>query len=154
MSDPYLRETVENWVSDFLESDAVRALPDAAREFAPAVLVETWVQACESEGRAPGDVGTRPVRAALLEVKRTLDLPPAAVRALPDLAAAFATDLEARGRLGGGRAIGLELRAGRAAFQVTDRGSDPTYRRPGAKVPPNSPCPCGSGRKFKKCCQA
>ena len=26
------------------------------------------------------------------------------------------------------------------------------YRRPGAKVGRNDPCPCGSGRKFKKCC--
>ena len=27
-----------------------------------------------------------------------------------------------------------------------------TYRRPSPKVGRNSPCPCGSGLKFKKCC--
>jgi uncharacterized protein YecA (UPF0149 family) len=27
-----------------------------------------------------------------------------------------------------------------------------TYVRPGAKVGRNDPCPCGSGKKFKKCC--
>ena len=27
-----------------------------------------------------------------------------------------------------------------------------TYRREEPKVGRNDPCPCGSGRKFKKCC--
>ncbi len=27
-----------------------------------------------------------------------------------------------------------------------------TYRRPGPKIGRNDPCPCGSGKKFKKCC--
>jgi hypothetical protein len=26
------------------------------------------------------------------------------------------------------------------------------YRRPGPKVGRNDPCPCGSGKKYKKCC--
>jgi hypothetical protein len=26
------------------------------------------------------------------------------------------------------------------------------YRRPGASVSRNDPCPCGSGKKYKKCC--
>jgi uncharacterized protein YchJ len=26
-------------------------------------------------------------------------------------------------------------------------------RRDGPKVGPNAPCPCGSGKKFKKCCR-
>jgi len=26
-------------------------------------------------------------------------------------------------------------------------------RRPGPKIGPNDPCPCGSGRKFKRCCR-
>ncbi len=27
-----------------------------------------------------------------------------------------------------------------------------TYRRQGKKVGRNDPCPCGSGKKYKKCC--
>jgi len=27
-----------------------------------------------------------------------------------------------------------------------------TFRREGPKVGRNDPCPCGSGKKFKKCC--
>ncbi|MCX5726113.1 MAG: SEC-C metal-binding domain-containing protein, partial [Candidatus Saganbacteria bacterium] len=26
------------------------------------------------------------------------------------------------------------------------------FRRQGPKVGPNAPCPCGSGKKYKKCC--
>jgi len=29
-----------------------------------------------------------------------------------------------------------------------------TYRRPSAKIPRNEPCPCGSGKKYKRCCGA
>jgi preprotein translocase subunit SecA len=29
-----------------------------------------------------------------------------------------------------------------------------TVRREGEKVKPNDPCPCGSGKKYKKCCGA
>ncbi|MYI33930.1 MAG: hypothetical protein F4112_13315, partial [Holophagales bacterium] len=29
-----------------------------------------------------------------------------------------------------------------------------TVVRPGAKVGRNAPCPCGSGKKYKKCCGA
>ena len=27
-----------------------------------------------------------------------------------------------------------------------------TVRRQGKKIGPNDPCPCGSGKKYKKCC--
>ena len=29
-----------------------------------------------------------------------------------------------------------------------------TVKRVGEKVKPNAPCPCGSGKKYKKCCGA
>jgi preprotein translocase subunit SecA len=32
--------------------------------------------------------------------------------------------------------------------------SRPQTRRPEQKIGPNDPCPCGSGRKYKKCCRA
>ena len=41
--------------------------------------------------------------------------------------------------------------------QQTDNDQDPvipthTVRRDEKQVAPNAPCPCGSGKKFKKCC--
>ncbi|MDK2807768.1 MAG: preprotein translocase subunit SecA, partial [Clostridiales bacterium] len=36
--------------------------------------------------------------------------------------------------------------------RVYDSFENGTYRREGAKVGRNDPCPCGSGKKYKQCC--
>lgn len=41
----------------------------------------------------------------------------------------------------------------RAVRENTEMSSRPVRRR-GLKIGPNDPCPCGSGRKYKKCCRA
>ncbi|WP_420811242.1 SEC-C metal-binding domain-containing protein [Desulfosediminicola ganghwensis] len=33
-----------------------------------------------------------------------------------------------------------------------DESADATIKREGDKVGRNAPCPCGSGKKYKKCC--
>ena len=38
--------------------------------------------------------------------------------------------------------------------QVKERPKVQTVRRQTAKIKPNDPCPCGSGKKYKKCCGA
>jgi uncharacterized protein len=37
-------------------------------------------------------------------------------------------------------------------FVTAPGGSGRTFKRSGAKVGRNDPCPCGSGKKYKKCC--
>ena len=47
------------------------------------------------------------------------------------------------------------LRAGQPPAMVSSlvrKRRQPASRRPAAKAGRNDPCPCGSGRKFKKCC--
>ncbi len=47
------------------------------------------------------------------------------------------------------------LRAGQPPAMISRlvrQGQQPAGRRPGPKAGRNDPCPCGSGRKFKKCC--
>lgn len=87
----------------------------------------TWCPACESEGTAPGD---RELRVAGPE----------------DVCGGGPwARLTRRGELG-------ELyrpRRGRAAFRREQLG---TVTRIGVKVGRNDPCPCDSGRKWKKCC--
>ena len=45
-----------------------------------------------------------------------------------------------------------------AKVTATSSGGDdtakPTTVRKGKKIGPNDPCPCGSGKKYKKCCGA
>jgi uncharacterized protein YchJ len=44
--------------------------------------------------------------------------------------------------------------ASRSKSGVTARGGVKTVKREKAKVGRNEPCPCGSGKKYKKCCGA
>jgi hypothetical protein len=37
-------------------------------------------------------------------------------------------------------------------YGLDEREPVPTYRREQPKIGRNAPCPCGSGRKYKKCC--
>jgi len=43
-------------------------------------------------------------------------------------------------------------RRARASVAMPQMGTQPTVRNPFKGVGRNHPCPCGSGKKFKKCC--
>ncbi|MFW6323253.1 MAG: anaerobic sulfatase maturase [Guyparkeria sp.] len=51
------------------------------------------------------------------------------------------------------RMAGL-LRAGRPAAQIMQQLGQGPAAAAGGKIGPNAACPCGSGRKYKKCCGA
>src|SRR5947207_15756711 len=138
----------EDWAAEFAESTAFSFLPDPLKEGAPAVCFEFLRQAREA---------TEPeVRRLMLDVLPTLALPPAIREAVPEILGMFLTWLEDSGRLGGGRTLGLVVGALGSGYR--ERCSP----RGGLRVPPmvkktveigrNDPCPCGSGRKYKKCC--
>ena len=103
-------------------------------------------------GVVPGPAERERLLAAALLLVRMLErtLPAAqwqdAVAILPDLARIL-RDAAGTGRL---------LRRARA-FELPEADGDDLLRDPGeggAPVPRNAPCPCGSGRKWKKCCGA
>ena len=54
------------------------------------------------------------------------------------------------------RAAMPSVAGGRGRDRGRDRGDAPepvhTIRRTQRKIKPNEPCPCGSGKKYKKCC--
>ncbi|MCG3126221.1 MAG: hypothetical protein CHACPFDD_01051 [Phycisphaerae bacterium] len=152
MTDAYRRETIENWVSDFCASDAIRAFGGGVREYAQDVLVQFMVAACDSRGAAPGDIDEPDVRAALLNRVAKLDLPASIQRELPGLCGEFLSQLEDAGRLGGGRVLGAYARALRSGFEEAASGKAKPIERPGSRIGRNDPCPCGSGKKYKKCC--
>ncbi len=152
MLNPFVRETIENWVGDFCTSDSLRTLPPACGEYAASILDVFVVSACETRGVAPDELDDADLKAALLGPVARLDLPGSARAAVCELCAAFLSDLETRGRLGGGRALGAFVRALRPAFGEAATGKVKPITRPGARIGRNDPCPCGSGRKYKKCC--
>src|SRR6185437_7406931 len=80
-----------------------------------------------------------------------IDLPPVAWRADVNLSAAAGAREHADADLG------IRLDAGRLALQRTCPGHPGRGSCAGegamAKIGRNEPCPCGSGKKYKRCCQ-
>ncbi len=149
---PYTRERIENWVGDFCTSDAIRTIPGGLREHAQDVLVRFFCAACENRGVEPDEIEEADVKSSLLETVAKLNLPAAAKGDAPALCGAFLADLEGQGRLGGGRALGAYVRALKEAFEEAASGKAKPIVRPGSRLKRNDPCPCGSGKKYKKCC--
>jgi hypothetical protein len=146
------RERIEHWVGDFCDSPRFRAQPSLVREYAPEVLVAFLESACGARDREPADVEEPDVKPGLLEGVARVEIPASVRGDVPALCGAFLEEMEAQGRLAGGRTLGLYVAALREAYLDAAAGRAPSLTRPAPKVGRNDPCPCGSGRKFKKCC--
>ena len=92
------------------------------------------------------------MKSALLGPVAKLNLPASAKGDVPALCGAFLAELETQGRLGGGRMLGAYARALNDAFEEAASGKPKPIVRPGSRLRRNDPCPCGSGKKYKKCC--
>jgi hypothetical protein len=149
----YERERIENWVGDFVHGDRAREFSAATLEFAPEILTRFLCAACDVRGASPSDLGEEDLRGALLGDVARLELSPTARRETPALCAAFLAELEREGRLAGGRAGSAFVRALQGAFEAAAGGAQKPFVRPGSALSRNDPCPCGSGKKYKKCCQ-
>jgi hypothetical protein len=148
---PYTREKIENWVGDFCGSDAARSFSTGTREYAPELLTRFLVGACEVRDVEPEDVEEPDLKPSLLKLAK-LQLPESVKSEVPMLCGAMLADLETQGRLGGGRVLGAYVRALKEAFADAVSGKPKPVKRPGSRIGRNDPCPCGSGRKYKKCC--
>ncbi len=147
------RETIERWVSDFMERPAASSGAGRIGPAAPDVLASFLEGACHS-GHAPADIDAHDVAHALLDHVATLDLSRGAHDAVPSFVASFLGDLEDVGRLAGGRTLANQARAIEAAYRERVLRGVRVERRAAPKIGRNDPCPCGSGKKYKKCCLA
>lgn len=153
MASPYARDKIDNWVSDFVMGESSRRFSGPIVEYAQEVLSQFLTAACAVRGVDPADVGENDLRPALLGTVAAIELPQSVREQATDLCAAFLENLEDAGRLGGGRSLGRFVRALREAFLKSSGASKKPERRVAPKLGPNEPCPCGSGQKFKRCCQ-
>ena len=149
-------------VADFLSSNHASRFTKESRNDAGAVARE-FLDACY------GDVGVRPdlldaehLREVLLEIlPRRLDpKSPISARA-PEIVRALLDHLfeqKANANAWTLDAVFDDARTHFAARLAAGRGreqraeSPEPLKRPGSKLGRNDPCPCGSGKKFKKCC--
>jgi hypothetical protein len=145
------RDAIVNWVSDFCQSDALGLFPGALAEHAQGIL-ETLLEAATSPRQLTLERLDEPaLKHALLEAVARLALPQELRPFVPSLCRAFLEDLQHRGRIGNGQGLGRYVGALRDAFLAAG-GAPVPFQRPGGKIGRNDPCPCGSGRKYKKCC--
>jgi hypothetical protein len=139
-------EAIEHWASDFLTSTRGEL---AARDFgerAGAVLVAFMENACGSSV-PPDEITEREIRDGVAIGLGPLDLSQPERESVPGLLQEFLEYCEGSGRLGGGSELGAVARVSATAHLLKKQ-----TRKKTIKVGPNDPCPCGSGRKYKKCC--
>ncbi len=144
---PY-QASLHDTVSDFCQSQHFLLLDSDLKQNAEGLL-SYWAQAAGDEPSA------LTVKEALLGVAH-LDLPQDHRQRFPDLLMAFLDFLPTTGRFPNAASWSTVVEGAAQGYQAAfrDDGSvrGTTIRKPVAPVGRNDPCPCGSGRKFKKCC--
>ena len=144
---PYRLEKIENWVSDFCQSDRCATLPADLREHAPRLLMAFLQGACEKRGIDIAEIVEGDLASGIEQLALRRPAPQPVLERFPELGAAFFDLMELQGRVAGAESLGLHLRAQRQRLTAPQ-----PVKRPGSKVNRNDPCPCGSGLKYKKCC--
>ena len=149
---PYARQKIDGWVGDFCDSTRYACLPYSAKEYASQVLVTLMVEACEQGGVQPEAVAEAELRSALIEGVARLALPESVKSEVPGLCRAFLEELEDQGRLSGGAELGRYVSALHVVYGNAASDRTRPIENVTTKLGRNDPCPCGSGKKYKKCC--
>lgn len=152
MPGDYTRDKIDNWVSDFCISDQIRPFSPATQEIADPVLRQFMYAACDARGVEPDEIEEEDVKKAVLGPVARLAVPAGAQAEIPGLCGAFLAYLETEGRLSGGRVMGAFAKALTGGFTEAASGKAKPIVNAGSKIGRNDPCPCGSGKKYKKCC--
>ena len=139
-------------MGDFCSSDAIREFPSGVRDHAAAILTKFVIAACEPRDIEPADLEEADLKAALLGPIAKLRLPEAVKSRVPALCGSLLGHMEAEGRVSGGKLLGAYVRALGDAYQDAASGKAKPIVRPGSRLKRNDPCPCGSGKKYTKCC--
>jgi hypothetical protein len=151
MADHILRETLANWAADFAGGDRMALFPPDVQAVAQEALETLLVAACARRGVQPGELDQEDLKHALLAEVARFAFPAAAKPFVPSLCRAYLEDLQRQGRLGAGQALGRYVGALKEAFMTANPGKAVAFKRAGEKLGRNDLCPCGSGRKYKKC---
>jgi hypothetical protein len=145
-------DEITNWVGDFCHSDAVTLFPPAVAEHAQSVLETLLEESVALRGAALTELAEEDLKHGLLTGVARLALGDEARPFVASLCRAFLEDLQKRGRFGKGATLGRYVGALKQAYLEASAGRPATFQRPGEKIGRNDPCPCGSGKKYKKCC--
>ncbi len=139
---------MRDFINDYCSSEHFLFLDNNAKEHAEELLVYF-------SSRAGDDLSFERIDSTMGEMAR-LDLPIEARKSVPSLLESFFTYLNNSGK------IPDTLRFARHIAQVSNRYEErfredgsvrgTTFKKKYTDVGRNDPCPCGSTKKFKKCC--
>jgi uncharacterized protein YchJ len=139
-------ELIEHWASEFLASTPGELAAGLVGERLGEFIIAFLKGACGSE-LDPAEIEERNVRDGVGIGLAPLQLSDSERQALPELLESFLAHMENTGRLSGGEHLGRYARLTATAHLLKK-----APRKATIKVGPNDPCPCGSGKKYKKCC--
>jgi hypothetical protein len=141
---------VRDLVSDYCLSDHFLFLDSGVKEHAEELLVFFT-------GTAGDALSFEKIDAALKKMAR-LDLPLASRKMVPVLLEGFLSYLHDSGKLPGALQYAQYIAQTSKNYEngFRDDGSvrGETFTKKYTDVSRNDPCPCGSGKKFKKCCMS
>jgi hypothetical protein len=151
-----LREQAESLISEYLGSEYRLFLPEKTQAQAEPLLAAFFEAAAKRGIRELSALAARDVEAILMQDMPHLAVPVPTRKAIPELLTAFFDYLRNSGKwpAAGAWAACTEAMAKPFQTQIREDGSvrGETYRKAGTPTGRNDPCPCGSGKKYKKCC--
>ena len=139
-----------DYISEYASSEHFTFLPTHLKEHAEAIL-EYCLQSWPQNELSAEDIGRQ-----LLRKIAALNLPHSVRQDVPKLVEAYFEYLDTSGKMPGA-AEWIEVMPEACAYYENHLRNDgsikgETVRHTLEKVGRNDPCPCGSGKKFKKCC--
>lgn len=150
----------DNWAGDFAESFAAGQFDPSVRNFIPDILAHFGAGVRKIDRDFPDSISSGTFATVLTEVMPRLALPDDARPHVPEVVAGFLDYLRESGRVGEGADWAAQVRVIARSFRERLKPGGAvkgvTIRNPADASPVgrNDPCPCGSGKKYKKCCLA
>ena len=148
--------TLESYIDEFCESNYFLLLDPSVKEHGLGIIV-AFLRQCRDQGaRSPATVTMGIFEHSLFFGMATLDLPLLVRKGIPALLMAFFKYLSESGKYPPASAWTdwVQIISSRYMQKFRQDGSvkGETFQKKYTDVDRNDPCPCGSGKKFKKCC--
>lgn len=144
------------FVSEYLESEYFLFLPPPLKENAEGVLQQFISEMQKMDPSFPYLNNTHVFEDVLLKKMSQLQLDVEVKKQIPNLLIEFFEFLGSSGKFPEAKNWKLEIESIQPKFvaQFRQDGSvkKESFRKKGSDTGRNDPCPCGSGKKFKKCC--
>ena len=151
----------DNWVGDFAESFPASTFDVATRSRIVDILYHFGTAMRRLNPDFPDSASSESFATVFAQNLSRLALPPNVREDVPEVVARCLEYLQDGGRVGHGYAWAEEVRRLRLGATAVSKGNDPMAPKaapirntPKTSVGRNDPCPCGSGKKYKKCCYA